>query len=404
MTGMGAHPLLPAAMRPPLVQISLLFSLLISVLIISGCGQTPPPRTISRTPAALVQAHSALEAGNIERARSIFASWESPEKAASVRGMARIGLGRCALASGQIEAAIRHLDMARKLLGPGTQLARAHLYLGEALLRSGSTNSGLNQLEKAYPSLLDADNRRRAAYLITRTLDQLGEAVPALYRNAAGNASFPEYTSIWLRDVTPGPTVVETAPTVVPRVTVRNAPKRIQVHKRSSWQASPPRTRRVVPMTRPSRITVHHTADQPAIASLGIRDPEQYLRRIQDYCTGSLNWGDIGYHYLISADGRIWEGRSIQYQGAHAGNNSLNRGNIGIALIGNFDRDRPTSSQVESLGSLLGALASVHEIRPSRIYGHKDLRDTGCPGKHLQSILARLVDRLNRSGQARGTR
>ncbi len=404
MTGMGAHPLLSAAMRPVMGRFSLLISVLISVLIISGCGQTPPPRTTSVTPAALVQAQSALEAGDIERARSIFASWESPEKAASVRGIARTGLGRCALASGQIEAAIRHLEMARRLLGPGAHLARAHLYLGEALLRSGSTNSGLNQLEKAYPALLEAEERRRAAYLITRTLDQLGEAVPALYRNAAGNGGFPEYTSIWVRDVTPGPTVVARPPTGVPRVTVPKTPQRIQLHKRSSWQARPPRTRRVVPMTRPSRITVHHTADQPAIASLGVSDPEQYLRRIQDYCTGSLQWGDIGYHYLISADGRIWEGRSIQYQGAHAGNNSLNRGNIGIALIGNFDRDRPTSSQVESLGSLLGALSSVHEIRPTRIYGHKDLRDTGCPGKHLQSILARLVDRLNRSGQARRAR
>ena len=157
-------------------------------------------------------------------------------------------------------------------------------------------------------------------------------------------------------------------------------------------------------MSRPTRITVHHTADQPAIAALGIREPKAYLRRIQDYCTGSLKWGDIGYHYLISSDGRIWEGRPLKYQGAHAGNNSLNRGNIGIALIGNFDEDRPSSSQVKSLGSLLSALTSVHGIGSNRIYGHQDLRDTGCPGTHLQAVLSRLVSKLNRISTARKTR
>ncbi len=385
-----------------ILAISALLSVSCMVLV-SGCGGTPPRRTPLPQPTALLDARGALEQGKIVRARQIFSSLESPERPLSLRGMARIGLGRCAIAEGDLDEAIRHLGVARKLLPSGSQHARVRLYLGEAQLRAGAINSGLNHLETAFPSLVDADDRSRAAFLITGTLDQLGDAVPALYRTAAGGHSYPEYSSIWRR-TRPAPPTVVAVPTVQPPVQIRPTHPRLKIHQRNSWNARPVRTRSVVPMSRPTRITVHHTADQPAIAALGIREPKAYLRRIQDYCTGSLKWGDIGYHYLISSDGRIWEGRPLKYQGAHAGNNSLNRGNIGIALIGNFDLDRPSSSQVKSLGSLLSALSTVHGIASSRIYGHQDLRDTGCPGTHLQAVLSRLVAKLNRTSTARKTR
>ncbi len=377
------------------------------LLVIAGCGGSPERRSAAPLPTLLIEARGALERGDVVQARRIFASLESPEQPASLRGMARLGLGRCALASGNTTEAIRHLEVARKILDSGAQRARALLYLGEAQLRSGATNTGLNHLENAYTALSDAEDRSRAAYLITNSLDHLGDPVPALYRNAAGNHDFPEYSSIWLKpaviSIVEEP--VKPPPTVKPAVTRLTPPPRIRIQQRTSWNARPVRTGAVQPMSRPDRITVHHTADQPAIASIGLRNPQEYLQRIQQYCQSpNLKWGDIGYHYLISSDGRIWEGRPIRYQGAHAGNNSLNRGNIGIALIGNFDEKRPSSKQVESLGSLLGALSSLHKIRPTRIYSHKDLRDTGCPGKHLQSILSTLVANLNRSDQARRAR
>jgi hypothetical protein len=125
-----------------------------------------------------------------------------------LRGLARIGLGRCAIAEGDLDEAIRHFGVARKLLPSGSQHARVRLYLGEAQLRAGAINSGLNQLETAFPSLVDADDRSRAAFLITGTLDQLGDAVPALYRTAAGGHSYPEYSSIWRRTRPAPPTVV----------------------------------------------------------------------------------------------------------------------------------------------------------------------------------------------------
>ena len=94
----------------------------------------------------------------------------------------------------------------------------------------------------------------------------------------------------------------------------------------------------------------------------------------------------------------------MRYQGAHAGNNSLNRGNIGVALMGNFDKNRPSSKQLRSLQLLLGALCSRYKISPDSIAGHQELRETNCPGRHLQSALNRMIKDLARSTTRSRTR
>lgn len=377
-----------------------------AILLAVGCGGGPPTRQQTPVPLKLRQAQSAFDQGNNQLARRLFSSIESPEQPLTTRGLARLGLGRLALRSGELDQACRHLEMSRKLLSSGPHHARALLFLGEAQLRSGITNSGLNQLEKAYQSLADPDEKSRAAFLITRTLDHFGQPVAALYRNASQAHSYPEYASIWGGETQPDatPSRIEEKPTPVSRVTRIAKPVRIKVQNRDTWSARAPRRGAVIKMTRPFRITVHNTADQPAIEKLGQQSPPQYLRKIQNYCTDTLKWGDIGYHYLISFDGRIWEGRSMRYQGAHAGNNSLNRGNIGVALMGNFDKNRPSSRQLQSLQALLAALCSRHKISPDSIAGHQELRDTDCPGRHLQSALNRMVKDLARSTARSRTR
>ncbi|MGE4620245.1 MAG: N-acetylmuramoyl-L-alanine amidase [Planctomycetota bacterium] len=377
---------------------------LTSLVVLVGCSGGSSKRreaALSQTPPlALQKAQNAFDAGDIQRAQVLFSTIESPAQPLTNRGLARLGLGRCALKLGDPDQASTHLELARKLLTSGSDQARVLFYLGEAQLRLGAINSGLNQLEKAYRSLTSFDEKNRAAFLITRTLDHLGEPVSALYRNASQENSYPEYASIWIRE-TPTASVTAAAeikPTSVARMTtIKKAAPPMRLQKRSSWNAKPVRRNSVVAMTQPFRITVHNTADQPSIEKLGEQSPAHYLRRIQEYCVKNLQWGDIGYHYLISSDGRIWEGRSMKYQGAHAGNNALNRGNIGVALIGNFDKNQPSSQQLDSLRTLLGSLCQIHDISPGSIAGHRELRETTCPGRHLQAALNRMIRDLAQS-------
>ncbi len=101
-------------------------------------------------------------------------------------------------------------------------------------------------------------------------------------------------------------------------------------------------------------------------------------------------WEGVGYHFVIgngsgSPNGRIevtfrWED---QMHGAHAGVRRYNQYGIGICLVGNFNNDRPTSAQMRSLVELTTYLQGKHNIPTSRIYGHRDVKSTDCPGHNF---------------------
>jgi hypothetical protein len=57
------------------------------------------------------------------------------------------------------------------------------------------------------------------------------------------------------------------------------------------------------------RISIHHT-------ETGSVDPARQLCSIQSYHR-SKGWCDVGYHFLVGADGRIYEGRPVELLGAH---------------------------------------------------------------------------------------
>jgi len=145
-------------------------------------------------------------------------------------------------------------------------------------------------------------------------------------------------------------------------------------------------------MSRPFRITVHHTAE-PA-RTMRSEDAFREMRDLQRLHQQDNGWADLGYHYLIDQAGRIIEGRPIDAQGAHAGNAELNRGNIGICLIGNFVAQpergteyslaqAPTDQQMEALDNLVDELTTHYGISNRQVWAHSHLKETACPGPYL---------------------
>jgi N-acetylmuramoyl-L-alanine amidase len=134
-----------------------------------------------------------------------------------------------------------------------------------------------------------------------------------------------------------------------------------------------------------SRITIHHSADNDPVELDGSR--ARTFEAARDIQRAHMNgkethYGDIGYHFLIDPYGRVLEGRDLTYQGAHAkGENNVR--NVGICLIGNFDQEKPTEAALTALRRLVDDLRSRYGIERSRVYGHRDLRTTRCPGEHL---------------------
>ena len=163
---------------------------------------------------------------------------------------------------------------------------------------------------------------------------------------------------------------------------------------RSKWADQPILLDRVTPMGRkPFRLTVHHSSS--VTLSDGTRedgDPVKVLREIEDSHKKGKGKNEpfacIGYHFIVGADGRVYEGRPLAYQGAHAtGDNNI--GNIGICLLGDFDRNPVSRLQRIRLIEVLDRLCAEYGIVSSAttVLCHKDFKSTDCPGRYLEPIV-----------------
>jgi hypothetical protein len=175
----------------------------------------------------------------------------------------------------------------------------------------------------------------------------------------------------------------------------RASPLGARVLPRSRWRpAVKPDTNRLRPLGKPVKITVHHSAGESGAEDGGAPvDTAAVIRSIQRYHVTGRGWADIGYHFVIDHEGRIWEARPLAYQGAHAGNAELNRQNIGVVVLGNFELRPPNPAEEGALVWLLGTLCKEYRIPPGNIFGHADLKPTLCPGKHLRAVVERLRTR-----------
>ncbi len=168
------------------------------------------------------------------------------------------------------------------------------------------------------------------------------------------------------------------------------------VQPRSAWNARPARCSSNDPNK--YRMAIHHTFTPPS-SSGGY---EARIRSIQAYHQDTRGWCDIGYHFLVTEDGRVWEGRPVDTMGAHVAHQ--NTGNIGISFVGCFQKGAcdgisssnvPTQAAIEAAGHVMHALAQKFGISPSTsdIKGHRDYSgaSTECPGDGLEGSIPDLI-------------
>lgn len=141
------------------------------------------------------------------------------------------------------------------------------------------------------------------------------------------------------------------------------------------------------PLGTPTCITIHHTASNKPAWLIGAMH-----RALRGY-------SGIGYHYVIgrgglwTRDGKVYRGRPENVKGAHVA--TQNTGNIGIALIGNFERVPPTPKQLSVLEDMVVKLVQEKGIPVDRIVGHHGLNEgTVCPGRNFD--LAAFRERVRR--------
>jgi hypothetical protein len=128
-----------------------------------------------------------------------------------------------------------------------------------------------------------------------------------------------------------------------------------------------------------THITLHHQGEPFKPGT----DPQQYLRNLQKWSRGTKHWLDIPYHYIIDLDGKIYEGRKIDY----AGDTNTEYDPTGHALIevvGNFEEVEPNQQQLDAVVRLMAMLAHKYGVTLDHIASHRDFSaQTVCPGANL---------------------
>ncbi len=135
-------------------------------------------------------------------------------------------------------------------------------------------------------------------------------------------------------------------------------------------------------------ITIHHAgvASKPAKSLEDkLRDLQTWSQRADKLDTGKEKpaWIDIPYHYYISIDGRIGEGREAKYAG-DTNTEYDPTGHLLIMVEGNFDVEPISERQLDALKTLTILCAKQYGITADQIQSHKDYsKQTSCPGTAL---------------------
>ncbi len=163
-----------------------------------------------------------------------------------------------------------------------------------------------------------------------------------------------------------------------------------------TWGARPARGPLRVHDRGPVKILVRHTAT-PNVADPGPEAALRLARGIQNFHMDARGWPDSGQHFTVSRGGVVLEGRhhslefaragARQVEGAHCtGQNAVA---LGIENEGTYGAVDPPERLWNRLRERCAHLCGRYGIAPTAIHGHRDFKDTACPGDRLHAALPR---------------
>lgn len=144
---------------------------------------------------------------------------------------------------------------------------------------------------------------------------------------------------------------------------------------RTAWGARRRRgtATRVQPGDRVATMLHYSTGEE-----LGRADTAEWVRQIQAHHMDGNGWQDIGYNFLVDAQGRIFEGRGWDVVGAHC--EGFNTPAVGVCFLGDDDPGQDITDAARA------SILALHQENTRRAghdldrLGHRDKYATACPG------------------------
>ena len=253
--------------------------------------------------------------------------------------------------------------------------------------------------------VLDADDLKTTEAAPTPVIEETAASQPQ-GAQVEPAATVPSASPAWGTQPAAVPAAVSvTAPAVAPAATTANGLP-VAVTTRAEWGANASYMSWDPEYAKAGHVVVHHTA---GTNSYSAGQSASIVRGIYYYHAVTLDWGDIGYNFLVDKFGTVFEGRSGSVAapagtmsiGAHA--RGVNTGTMGISMMGDYSTVSPSDAQLSSVGKMAGwflkragisdvtGWAGLHvwtteryqagsTISMPRILGHRDVGYTTCPG------------------------
>jgi len=146
-------------------------------------------------------------------------------------------------------------------------------------------------------------------------------------------------------------------------------------------------------MRKITKIVVHHSVtprDLPLAQQVKSFDRTHKARLHPNANKYNLH---IAYHIVIAGDGSYQKTRGVNEIGYHAGNWAVNKESIGICLCGNFDIEKPSKEQIDTLNKILIELCESYKLKEDKIIFHRDVVSyKTCPGLNFTRDYINLND------------
>ena len=252
----------------------------------------------------------------------------------------------------------------------------------------------------------------------------VGDADAVQVRVVAHDGELPSDVSVALVD--PGESSTDAAVAAPPpAASASAATPRPAIRTRAQWGADESLRGRPSYTTTVQAMAVHHTASANGYAQA---DVPRLLRGFYAYHTQTRGWSDMGYQFLVDSFGTIWEGRhggvDRPVLGAHAG--GFNSQTSAVSLIGNYDSAAPSSRMLDAAADVIAWKLSTYGRDPMssvsltsagstryaagtrvtlrRVFGHRDVSLTSCPGdlvyRQIADIRTRVARRMSGAAAA----
>jgi uncharacterized lipoprotein YddW (UPF0748 family) len=155
-------------------------------------------------------------------------------------------------------------------------------------------------------------------------------------------------------------------------------PNVLAIIPREGWNAKPAKPyKQHVPV----QITVHHEGGRL------LSEKDNGAKRVSNIQTWGMgkdrNWTDIPYHFLIAADGTVFEGRNVNTVG-ETNTEYDPSGHLLICFHGNYEQQELNQNLLDVLTKLIAYCCTRYNISPETIASHRDhSNQTTCPGKNI---------------------